>query len=83
MLSLIHILEAPGETRLFFRRPRREPGAVHARAGSATRPRSGGPPLNYFVYPYVEIGGKEYPNVAIAFSFEDADSTPTKVSALR
>jgi len=30
-----------------------------------------GPPLNYFVYPYVEIGGKEYPNVSIAFSFED------------
>jgi len=41
-----------------------------------------GPPLNYFVYPYVEIGGKEYPNVSIAFSFEDAGST-TKVSALR
>ena len=42
-----------------------------------------GPPLNYFVYPYVEIGGKEYPNVSIAFSFEDAGSTATKVSALR
>jgi transglutaminase-like putative cysteine protease len=42
-----------------------------------------GPPLNYFVYPYVEIGGKEYPNVSIAFSFEDAGSTATKVSAAR
>ena len=42
-----------------------------------------GPPLNYFVYPYVEIGGKEYPNVSIAFSFEDAGSTATKVSTLR
>jgi len=42
-----------------------------------------GPPLNYFVYPYVEIGGKEYPNVSIAFSFEDGGSTATKVSALR
>jgi hypothetical protein len=31
----------------------------------------------------VEMGGKEYPNVAIAFSFEDAGSTPTKVSASR
>jgi transglutaminase-like putative cysteine protease len=41
------------------------------------------PPLNYFVYPYVEIGGKENPNVSIAFSFEDTDSTPTKVSASR
>jgi transglutaminase-like putative cysteine protease len=46
-------------------------------------PAQEGPPLNYFVYPYVEIGGKEYPNVSIAFSFEDVDSTPTKVSASR
>jgi transglutaminase-like putative cysteine protease len=34
-------------------------------------PAQEGPPLNYFVYPYVEIGGKEYPNVSIAFSFLD------------
>jgi hypothetical protein len=34
-------------------------------------PPQAGEPLNYFVYPYVEIGGKEYPNVSIAFSFED------------
>src|ERR1700693_2849289 len=46
-------------------------------------PAQEGPPLNYFVYPYVEICGKEYPNVSIAFSFEDAGSTVTKVSALR
>jgi transglutaminase-like putative cysteine protease len=46
-------------------------------------PAQEGPPLNYFVYPYVEIGGKEYPNVSIAFSFEDVDSTTTKVSASR
>ena len=46
-------------------------------------PAQEGAPLNYFVYPYVEIGGKEYANVSIAFSFEDADSTPTKVSASR
>ena len=46
-------------------------------------PAQEGPPLNYFVYPYVEIGGTEYPNVAIAFSFEDAGSTPPKASALR
>ena len=46
-------------------------------------PSQEGPPLNYFVYPYVEIGGKKYPNVSIAFSFEDAGSTATKVSALR
>jgi transglutaminase-like putative cysteine protease len=46
-------------------------------------PSQEGPPLNYFVYPYVEIGGKEYPNVSIAFSFEDAGSMVTKVSAAR
>lgn len=46
-------------------------------------PAQDGAPLNYFVYPYVEIGGKEYANVAIAFSFEDVDSTPAKGSASR
>jgi hypothetical protein len=46
-------------------------------------PAQDGPPLNYFVYPYVEIGGKEYPNVSIAFSFEDVDTTPARVSAQR
>lgn len=35
-------------------------------------PAQDGAPLNYFVYPYVEVGGKEFPNVSIAFSFEDA-----------
>ncbi len=44
-------------------------------------PAQEGPPLNYFVYPYVEIGGKEHPNVSIAFSYEDVDSMPTKASA--
>ncbi len=47
------------------------------------KPAQDGDPLNYFVYPYVEVAGKQYPNVAIAFSFDDAGSTPTKVSALR
>jgi transglutaminase-like putative cysteine protease len=47
------------------------------------RPAQDGPPLNYFVYPYVEIGGKEYPNVSIAFSFEDIDSVPRQASASR
>jgi hypothetical protein len=28
-----------------------------------------GPPLNYFVYPYVEVDGKEFSNVAIHFRF--------------
>jgi transglutaminase-like putative cysteine protease len=47
------------------------------------KPAQDGAPLNYFVYPYVEIGGKEYPNVSIAFSFEDVGATPTKLSSLR
>lgn len=36
-----------------------------------------GKPLNYFVYPYVEVDGKEYPNVSLAFSFADADAAAT------
>ncbi len=46
-------------------------------------PAQDGEPLNYFVYPYVEIAGKAYPNVSIAFSFADVDATPMKVSTLR
>jgi transglutaminase-like putative cysteine protease len=34
-------------------------------------PAQAGKPLNYFVYPYVEIDGQEYPNVSLAFSFAD------------
>lgn len=36
-------------------------------------PPQDGKPLNYFVYPYVEVDGKEFPNVDTAFSFADAD----------
>lgn len=35
-------------------------------------PRQDGKPLNYFVYPYVEVDGREYPNVSLAFSFADS-----------
>jgi transglutaminase-like putative cysteine protease len=42
-----------------------------------------GQPLNYLVFPYVEISGKEYANVSIAFWFEDKGQTPTKASTLR
>lgn len=34
-------------------------------------PPQAGPPLNYFVYPYVEVDGKEYSNVSTDFSFRD------------
>lgn len=37
-------------------------------------PPPAGKPLNYFVYPYVEVDGHEHPNVSLAFSF--ADSAP-------
>src|SRR6202166_3950932 len=37
-------------------------------------PAQDGPPLNYFVYPYVEVSGKEHPNVSLAFSFADVDA---------
>ena len=40
-------------------------------------PAQDGPPLNYFIYPYVEAGGKEYPNISIVFSFEDVGSVAT------
>jgi len=30
--------------------------------------------MNYFVYPYVEVDGQEFPNVALAFSFADVES---------
>jgi transglutaminase-like putative cysteine protease len=38
-------------------------------------PAQHGKPLNYFVYPYVEVDGQEYANVSLAFSF--ADLAPT------
>jgi hypothetical protein len=34
-------------------------------------PAQNGTPLNYFVYPYVEVDGQEYGNVSFAFSFTD------------
>ncbi|MFZ0286156.1 MAG: transglutaminase-like domain-containing protein [Terriglobales bacterium] len=40
-------------------------------------PKQAGKPLNYFVYPYVEVGGKEYSNVSTAFSFADVEGTST------
>jgi transglutaminase-like putative cysteine protease len=38
-------------------------------------PRQGGPPLNFFVYPYVEVDGKSYPadKVRKKFSFKDLE----------
>jgi transglutaminase-like putative cysteine protease len=36
------------------------------------KPPQEGKPLNYFVYPYVEVDGREFANVDLAFSFADA-----------
>ena len=33
--------------------------------------------LNYFVYPYVEVAGKKFENVSLAFSFADVDGGTT------
>jgi transglutaminase-like putative cysteine protease len=38
-------------------------------------PAQDGKPLNYFVYPYVEVDGQEYSNVLLTFSFADDGST--------
>jgi transglutaminase-like putative cysteine protease len=46
-------------------------------------PAQAGPPLNYFIYPYVEVDGKEYPNVSIDFSFRDVEAPATGVTASR
>ncbi len=34
-------------------------------------PRQQGDPLNYFVYPYVEVDGKAYTNIETAYSYHD------------
>jgi transglutaminase-like putative cysteine protease len=41
-------------------------------------PAQQGEPLNYFVYPYVEVDGKEYPGVDMQFSFADAGENPAQ-----
>lgn len=44
-------------------------------------PRQHGPALNYFIYPYVELGGATYPNIANAFVFSDVAATQTTARA--
>lgn len=36
-------------------------------------PKQDGPPLNYFVYPYVEVDGKPYEKIEKHFSFENVE----------
>lgn len=40
-------------------------------------PKQHGDRLNYFVYPYVELNHETYPNVLIAFSFNDVNGKQT------
>ena len=44
-------------------------------------PKQDGDPLNYFVYPYVELDGKEYPNVSTHFSFEEVGNERPPIRA--
>jgi hypothetical protein len=46
-------------------------------------PKQDGPPLNYFVYPYVEIDGKPYEAVGKQFSFEELKAGEQKASRLQ
>ncbi len=57
----------------------RDPNRIQFTVGRdlTLTPKQAGPWLNYLVYPYVEVSGKEYPNVSISFSFRDADLTTT------
>lgn len=41
-------------------------------------PKQAGAPLNYFIYPYVEVNGKKYEQVDSRFSFADAGTTATQ-----
>jgi len=43
-------------------------------------PKQDGKPLNYFVYPYVEVSGKEFPNTSLAFSFADVEGAQTALA---
>jgi hypothetical protein len=40
-------------------------------------PRQQGSRLNYFIYPYVEVDGVPFPNVANALSFSEVSSKQT------
>ena len=43
-------------------------------------PAQAGAPLNYFIYPYVEVADRPYPNISNSFSFADAGETQTSAS---
>jgi len=44
-------------------------------------PKQAGPPLNYLIYPYVELDGKQYDTSAKHFSFQEVNTTAPKAKA--
>jgi transglutaminase-like putative cysteine protease len=46
-------------------------------------PKQDGPPVNYFVYPYVEVDGKAYDKLEKKFAFHDDDAGSAPVTAAR
>ncbi|HSS75284.1 MAG TPA: transglutaminase domain-containing protein [Thermoanaerobaculia bacterium] len=40
------------------------------------KPKQAGDPLNYFIYPYVEVDGQQYSKVSKAFHYKDQDAAP-------
>jgi transglutaminase-like putative cysteine protease len=39
-------------------------------------PKQAGDPLNYFIYPYVEVNGQQYSKVSKSFHYKDQDAGP-------
>ena len=44
-------------------------------------PKQQGPPLNYFVYPYVEVDGQPWPSDRMTTAFDYEDLQPTTAPA--
>jgi len=40
------------------------------------KPKQAGDPLNYFIYPYVEVDGQQYSKVSKTFRYKDQDAAP-------
>ena len=46
-------------------------------------PAQAGPPLNYFIYPYVEVDGKPFTQVTKKFTFRDVNATQTAAGGMK
>jgi len=45
-------------------------------------PTQQGAPLNYFVYPYAELDGKEFKQIGVLFKYQDIEDPRDKAGAL-